>query len=134
MYPYYPHMIVMASMVVYLEAPNWQWHYDHAMSFMYLMGHAQGRLYIFFQHSFAVSIMSPFFGPEAPFDEIPLYMAHPTFAPPSPPPPPSASMEIDLSEASSFSSASTASDSEHPPGSPEASGIMENGFYTPRLD
>ena len=125
-------MTMMASVVVYLEAPNWQWHYDHAMNSMYLMGQVQVRLYVFFQHSFAVSILSPFFNPKASFDGIPLYMAHPVFA--SPPPSPSVSMETDPSKASSSFLDSTSSDSGHPSGSPGAAGIMENSFYTPKLD
>ena len=80
MYPYYPQTMAMALVVIFLEAINWQWHYDHALDSMYLMGQAQIRLYIFIQRSFAVSILSPFFDPKAPLDRIPLCIAHPVFA------------------------------------------------------
>ena len=95
------------------------------------MGQAQVRLYTFFQHSFAESILSPFFDLEAPFDGIPLYMAHLVFA--SPPPCPLASMETNPSEVSSSFWASTPSVSKHPSDNPGAADIMENGFYIPKL-
>ena len=53
MYPYYPQTMEMASVVAYVETLNWQWHYDHALDSIYLMGQTQVRLYIFFWLSFA---------------------------------------------------------------------------------
>ena len=60
-------------------------------------------------------------------------MAYLVFAPP--PASPSSAMKIDPSEASSSSySTSTFGDGRYPPNSPEVAGILENHFYTPKLD
>ena len=101
---------------------------------MLLTGQVHVKLCIFFQRSFLVSILSPFFNPEAPLDEIPLYMVHSVFTPPPPPPSPSTSMEIDPFELWSSSSASTPEDNRHSRGSLEVAGVMENDFYTLELD
>ena len=92
------------------------------------------HLYIFLQHPFAISILSPFFDPEASFDGVPLYMAHPDAVPPQMAHPtvvpsqlsPPASPESDpLKASTSTSSSSTLGDGEHPPGGLETANIME---------
>ena len=80
-----------------------------------------------------VSVLSHFFDLEAPFDGVPLFMAHSAFTPCQPSP--LASMESDPSEASSFLSLTPSSGgSGSPAGGPKATNILENGFLTLELD
>ena len=97
------------------------------------MGSLHFWLYIFFQWSFVVSILSLFFDLEALFEGVHLFMAYLAFAPPQPSPP--ASMEIDPFKVISFSSLTTSFEgSEYPPSGLRAMDIMENDFHTPELD
>ena len=126
--PCHSQMIVMAALVFFAKIPKWQWHYDHVLGSLYLMATSRIHLYTFFQLSFVKSVFSSIFDPEAPFDGVPLFMAHPAGAPLQPFPP--ASLEIDPSEVS----ASTSSSSFAPtgdrssPGGLRVADIMVNGF------
>ena len=123
-------MIAMVVMAFFVEVPKWHWYYIPALESLYLIVTSHIRLYIFFQCPFAVSVLSPFFDPEAPFEGIPLYMAHSAAA--SPQPTPLAAMEVDPSETSASSPSSSASGgSGHSPSDPRLSGIMVNGFLSP---
>ena len=114
----------MASIVIFLETPDWTWHHDP----VYLLGHAAVRMYIFFSRPFTVTVLNPQFDLEFPFNGVPLHVAHLPY--PSPSPPPSPSTETDLSEDSS-SSLSIGGDQEVPELAQEGFSAMENGFYTP---
>ena len=130
MYPCHSQIMAMAAIVFFAEVPEQQRHYDPVLDSLYLMASSRFRLYLFFQRSFAVSILCPFFNPEAPFDGIPLYMVYPEAAPTQPSPP--ASMEFDSIEASSsFSSAPSSGGSGHLLSGPRTSGILANDFHTP---
>ena len=87
MYPCHSQMTVMTAMVFFAEIPEWQWHYDPALDSLFLTATSRMWLYIFFQRAFIVSVLSPFFDPKAPFDGIPLYMAHLVVIPPQMAPP-----------------------------------------------
>ena len=75
-------MIVVVAIVFFSKVPEWQWQYDHALDFLYLIATYQVRLYIFFQRAFAAPLFGPFFNLAAPFLGFPLYMAHPDLVPP----------------------------------------------------
>ena len=70
-------MIVMATMVFFAEVPEWQWHFIPTLDSLYLTATSQVRLYISLQCVFTVFCFKSTFDPEVPFDEIPLYKAHP---------------------------------------------------------
>lgn len=126
-------MTEMATMALFAEMLEWQWHYSPALDSLYLTAPSHVCLYILFQHPFTVLVFSRAFDPVAPYDEIPLHMAHLTMAPPQPSP--SMSMETDPSEAStSPSSASTFGDSKPLCDDPGAPSIMVNDFLTPEQD
>ena len=97
----------MAAIVIFVKVFEWQWHYDPVLDFLYLMASSCFRLYIFFYCSFVVSVLWPFFDPEAPFNGIPLFMAYSAAASPQPSHP--ASIESDPSKVSSSSSLKVAS-------------------------
>ena len=69
----------MASIVFFIEMPDWLWHCDHALDSMFIMGWAQVQMYIFFYHYFFVFVFIEQFDLEVPFNEVPLFMAHPWF-------------------------------------------------------
>ena len=70
------------------------------------------------------------FSPEAPFDRIPLYKAHPVAVSPQPSPP--APSESDPSKASASTSSTSYAPRgyDDPPGSSESVGIMQSGFLS----
>ena len=132
-YPCHSQTTAMAAIAFFAKVPKWQWHYNPALDSLYLTATSRVCLYIFFYLPFAVSVLSQFFDPEAHFDRIPLYMAHPAALSPQPLPP--ASMETNPSQASASSSSSSAfGGSGHSPDDPGPSSITANGFFSPELD
>ena len=70
------------------------------------------------------------FNPEAPFDEVPLFMAHPVGALLQPFLPASPETDPSKESGSTSSSSSTLKGEEPSPGGLEAIGIMVNGFLS----
>ena len=124
--------MAMAMISFFTKIPEWQWHYNPTLDSLYLTASSYVCLYIFFQRPFVVLVLSSFFNLEAPFDGIPLYMAH--LAAASPQPIPLASMESNPSKASSSSSSTFASgDSRHPPGEPRSFKSLGKWIHHPRV-
>ena len=46
-YLYHPQTSAMASVVIFIEMPEWLWYYDLALDSIFLMGQAQVHMYIF---------------------------------------------------------------------------------------
>ena len=127
---FHSQMIPMAVLVFFAEIPEWQWNYDYVLDSLYLTATSRMCLYIFFERSFSESVLSLMFEPKAPFDGVPLFMAHPAGAPLQPFPP--ASPETDPSEAgtSTCSSSSAPGDDRPSLGGLGAIGVMANGFLS----
>ena len=109
-------MDIAATIILFVEMPELQWHYNHVIDSLYLTATYQLCLYIFFHRDFVVPLFSPLFDLVSPFLAIPLYITHPippSVAPPATPPQLAhpASFENDPSEmVDSFSSSSSAFD------------------------
>ena len=103
-FPYHPQTLQMASIVIFLETPDWTWYHDPTLDSIYLVGHASVRMYIFFSRPFVVTVLSPQFDQEFPFNGVPLYAAHPSYPSPSPPPSPSIKSNPSQDSSSSLSS------------------------------
>ena len=89
----------MATAVIFMEVPEWSWHYNLALDTLDLVVHSSFRLYIFFRRPFSVPVVSWRFDPRHSYVDFPLRLAH---LPHFPEPAPSASsMEIDPSKGSS---------------------------------
>ena len=76
--------------ILFVELPDLQWHYDHVIDSLYMIGTCHFRLDFFFHRDFVVPFFHPLFDPTTPFLAIPLYMTHPVppAAPPTAPPEP----------------------------------------------
>ena len=109
-------MDIAATIILFVEMPELQWHYNHVIDSLYMTATCQLCLYIFFHRDFVVPLFSPLFDPASPFLAILLYIAHPippSVAPPTTPPQLAhpTSFENDPSEmVDSFSSSSSALD------------------------
>ena len=130
MYLCHSQMTAMAAMAFFIKVLEWQWHYNPALDSLYLIATSCVRLYIFFQHPFAVLVLSPFFDLEAPFDRILLYMANLTTAPPQPSLPTSLETDPSQARASTSSSSSAFGGSERPPGDPGTASILKIDFLS----
>ena len=75
-------MMVIATMILFAEVPEWHWHYDQFMDSLYLTATSRVHLYKLIQRAFDVPMISPLFDLAAPFLEVSLYMAHPDLVPP----------------------------------------------------
>ena len=88
----------MASIVIFLEVPEWTWHYPDLDSLV-LVACSSFRLYICFSRLFSILVVNWHFDPRRPFANFPLHLAHPPYLPE--PPPSASSIEADPSEESS---------------------------------
>ena len=70
----------MESVIVFVEYPSWEWHYDLALDSLMLTTRATMRVYIFFLHLFSIMMMSRHLNPQDWFDDITINDAHPGFA------------------------------------------------------
>ena len=57
--PCHSQTVIMAVMALFIEVPKWQWYYDPALGSLLLSATSRICLYIFLQHVFIVSILSP---------------------------------------------------------------------------
>ena len=89
----------MATAVIFMEVPEWLWHYDPALDSLVLVAHSNFRLYILFHRLFSVLVVSWHFDHRRPYADSPLRLAHPLYFPK--PAPFASSMETDPSEGSS---------------------------------
>ena len=92
---------------------------------------------IFFRCPFTVYVLNEHFDPEAPFDDVPLCMAHLVFAPPHSSP--LSTMESDPSKVSSSSASAALFGGgqvvlELLLGGTRPTGILENNFHILELD
>ena len=71
----------MGSVIIYIEFPTWYWHFDPQLNATVLTVRTTMMVYIFHDHQFRSSIMSPFFYPHNLFYDITLAMVHPPFHP-----------------------------------------------------
>ena len=58
-YLYHSQTTAMAMMALLAEVPEWQWCYDPALDSLLLLATSHICLYIFIQHVFTISILSP---------------------------------------------------------------------------
>ena len=63
-------------MVIFIEFPVMHWHFD-----LVLTAQAVMRVYMFHSRQFRIPVMSPFFHPHEPYDDITLDDIHPPFHP-----------------------------------------------------
>ena len=75
-FPYYFQTKLMGSVIVFLEFPTWEWHYDPALDSLLLMARVTLRVYIFFHHLFGLSRMSRHFNPWDSCDISIVYESH----------------------------------------------------------
>ena len=130
----------MATSVIFIEIPEWTWHYNPALDTLILAARNSFRLYIFFRHSFSILVVSWHFEPRRPYADFPLCLAHPLYFLESAPS--ISSMETDPFEGSSpifvlhvakFGSSSASTEVlpkmqiEEDPEEP----VLDNGFHTP---
>lgn len=54
----------MGSVIVILECPTWEWHYNLALDSLLLMARATLKVDIFFYCSFGLSVISRHFSPQ----------------------------------------------------------------------
>ena len=120
--------------ILFVEMPELQWHYDYVIDSLYMTATYRFHLYIFFHRDFVVPLLSLLFDLAAPFLAIPQYMAHPIPSHQVPPiailPQPAhlASYESDPSEMvdSSSSSSSTLGDGYAPTDLGMANGFLSS--------
>ena len=67
------------SVLIFVEFPTWHWHFDLVLNATMVTAHATMQVYIFHDHHFGASVMSLFFNPHNPFDDIALFVVHPPF-------------------------------------------------------
>ena len=72
-------MPASGSMAIYIEFSIWHWHFNPMLNASVMTMRAGIRVYIFHSHQFRAPVMSPFFGPHEPFDDVILDDIHPHF-------------------------------------------------------
>ena len=65
----------MESVIVFLECPTWEWHYDPALDSLLLTARATLRVYIF-RRPFGLSMMSRHFSLQVPFSDVNMNKTH----------------------------------------------------------
>ena len=68
--------------VIFIELPDLHWHFDLVLNASVMVTQAVMRVYMFHSHEFRAPVMSPFFHPHQPFDDITLDDIRPDFSPP----------------------------------------------------
>ena len=89
-------------MVIFMEVPEWSWHYDPTLDSLVLVAHSSFKLYIFFRRPFSILVVSWHFDFHRPYADLPLRLAHPPYY--LEPAPSASSMETDPSQGSSLHS------------------------------
>ena len=54
-------MDMAATTILFVELPKLQWHYNHVIDFLYMIGTWRFRLYFIFRRDFAVPLFHPLF-------------------------------------------------------------------------
>ena len=67
--------------IIYIEFLTWHWHFDSVLNAFVLTVQVAMRVYIFHGHQFRSSVMSPFFCPYDPYEDITLDAVRPPFHP-----------------------------------------------------
>ena len=68
------------TVVIFIEFPTWRWGFDPVLNASVMSASAAMRVYIFHDHPFQTSVMSPFFRPHQLFGEVTLDDIRPYFA------------------------------------------------------
>ena len=71
----------MGNVNFYVEFPTCHWYFNPLLNATMLIARVVMRVYIFHDRHFSSSIISPFFCPHDPFDDITLAVVHPLFIP-----------------------------------------------------
>ena len=75
-------MLASSTVVIFIELPMMHWHFDPMLNASVLTIQIAMRIYMFHSRQFHVPMMSPFFRPHKPYDDITLDNVHPPFHPP----------------------------------------------------
>ena len=68
--------------MIFIEFSVMHWHFDPVLNASLLTARAIMRVYMFHSHQFHAPVMSSFFCPHKPFEDITLDDVHPPFHPP----------------------------------------------------
>ena len=98
-FPCRPQMQQMATAMIFIEVPEWTWHYNPALDSLILVARSCFKLYIFFCHPFSVLVVSWHVDPRHPYVDFLLCLTHPSYFPK--PAFSASSMETNPSEGSS---------------------------------
>ena len=111
------------TIVLFLEFPDVQLHYDPMFNSLYIIGSCRFCLYFFGRRDFSIPLFHPAFDPSVPYFSIPLHVAHhapplaPAASPPTSPaqvvPDPSLGSDSDPSEATNSPSSSSGPDADY---------------------
>ena len=71
----------LGSVVIFVEFPLLHWHFDPMLNASIMIARVAMRVYMFHGHQFHAPVLSLFFGPYEPYEDITLDDVHPLFHP-----------------------------------------------------